>query len=206
LLYRERPFAELHRRLVSDETQTIYKSILKVAGMPASLSTNEHPDSAFVSSKQHERNQLSQKIKAKTIKRIAAVSAAIMIVFCVLAWIYAIGTPAASEDVAVTTEFQYTEYQYSGEAHLNKEWVIHFKLTNGKALNAKTDPVMKESEDGTRRVDGCIITLYEVQPSSLVMESDSFTYGYSQIREETSSLFRILPLLFAIKISILFIR
>ena len=125
-----------------------------------------------------------RKIKKRTVRNIVITAAAIILVLGVLAWIFAIGTRADSNDVVVTTEFQYNTVYIDNNPQLNKEWVIHFVLTNGKALNAKTEPVYEKDENGTLRVTGYIITLYEVQPSRLVIECDNYTFGCSYSGDE----------------------
>lgn len=107
----------------------------------------------------------------------------IILIFGILTWIFAIGMPADSKDVAITTEFQrpgdygLTESDFD-KGYLKQEWVIHFELTNGKALNARNKYTYGKNENGDTIVTGCIMTLYEVQPSAL-FECDNYTTGYS---------------------------
>lgn len=123
-----------------------------------------------------------KKIRARTRKSITIVIGGIILVFGILTWIFAIGMPADSEDVAVMTEFQHADdygltADYLNNVYLQQEWVIHFKLTNGKALNARNKYTYEKNENGENIETGCIITLYEVQPSVL-RECDNYTIGY----------------------------
>ncbi len=125
-----------------------------------------------------------KKIKKRTIRNITLIFAALIIGFGVLAWIFAIGTVAKSEDVLVNTEFQYNTVYINNIPKLTKEWVIHFELTNGKALKADTEHLFATDENGVEYVTGCIITLYEVQPSRLIIENNNYTFGYSYSGDE----------------------
>lgn len=125
-----------------------------------------------------------KKIKRRTIRTIAIIFTALVIGFGVLAWFFAIGTIAKSEDVLVNTEFQYNTVYIDDIPKLTKEWVIHFELTNGKALKADTEHIFATDENGIEYVTGCIITLYEVQPSRLMFEGNNYTFGYSYSGDE----------------------
>lgn len=120
-----------------------------------------------------------KKIKKKTlrIKLISGFLAFVLIAFGVLAWIYAIGTPVSSENIILETELQTLNYE--GPVNLNQEWVIHFKLTNGKAIVPRNEFVYSINEDGKRTVTGTIIKLYEAQATNMMHESDNYTWGYN---------------------------
>ena len=115
-----------------------------------------------------------KKIKAKTIRSIAIGVAAIIIVFGVLTWIFAIGSPAKSSDVSVETN------------HLGQDWVIHFELTNGKALSVRSEFTYGENESGDKIVTGLILKPYAIQPSKFLFECDNFTTGYMGTEHPTS--------------------
>jgi putative zinc finger protein len=89
---------------------------------------------------------------------------------------FVLGTKANSKDIIVTTEFQQVGDSY--EYYQNKEWVIHLKHDSGKALRVKNEYVYDTDENGNKIETGCIISLYEVQPTSFIMESDNYTFGY----------------------------
>lgn len=115
-----------------------------------------------------------KKIKAKTIRSIIIGVAAIIIVFGVLTWIFAIGSPAKSSDVSVETN------------HLGQDWVIHFELTNGKALSVRSEFTYGENESGDKIVTGLILKPYAIQPSKFLFECDNFTTGYMGTEHPTS--------------------
>lgn len=125
-----------------------------------------------------------KKIKKRTIRNIALIFTALVIVFGVLAWIFAIGTVAKTEDVLAKTEIQTNTVYIDDIPKLTKEWVIHFELTNGKALKADTEHIFATDENGVEYVTGCIITLYEVQQSRLLFEGNNYTFGYSYSGDE----------------------
>ncbi|MFB0919615.1 MAG: zf-HC2 domain-containing protein [Oscillospiraceae bacterium] len=125
-----------------------------------------------------------KKIKKRTIRNIVLIITALVIGFGVLAWIFAIGTVVKSGDVLANTEFQYNTVYIDNIPKLTKEWVIHFELTNGKALKADTEYLFGTDENGLKSVKGCIITLYEVQPSRLIIENNNYTFGYSYSGDE----------------------
>lgn len=118
-----------------------------------------------------------KKIKMKTLRvKIAAGVLAVALIVCgVLAWIFAIGTPVSSEDILITTEIQHPGY----DIYLGKEWVIHFNLTNGKAIIPRREMVTSTNAYGNRITTGCIIKLYEVQATNWMYEADNYTWGYS---------------------------
>ena len=154
-----------------DDCRTLYEQ-MKTPIVPEALSTGEK-----------EINFL-KKIKKRTIRNIVIIFAALVISFGVLAWVFAIGTTAKAEDVLVNTEFQYNTVYIDNIPKLTKEWVIHFEMSNGKALKADTEHIFATDENGVKHVTGCIITLYEVQSSRLIMESNNYTFGYSYSGDE----------------------
>ena len=82
------------------------------------------------------------------------------------------GNAADSSNVAVRTEFQYSERNY-----LSQEWVIHFNLTNGKPINPITECIYSTDSDGVRFCSGMNIYIREV-PVKGMMESGIYTSGY----------------------------
>ncbi len=171
--------------LVSEETKKDLEGHLEVCGdcrtLYEQMKTPVIPD--VVNGDAKEINFL-KKIKKRTIRTIAIIFVALVIGFGALAWIFAIGTAAKSEDVSAKTEIQTNTVYIDNNPQLRREWVIHFELTNGKALKADTKTIFATDENGLEYVTGCIITLYEVQPSRLIFESTDYTFGYSYIGDE----------------------
>lgn len=125
------------------------------------------------------------KIKRKTIKKVLKSVAmgfgAILIIFGFLYWVFAIGMPVKSTDVNYTTSLEMINYykRLDPEApKTDREWVIRFNHTNGKALRAATEDVYGVNDDGLKIVTGRIVKLYEVQPSSLLYSSSQYSTGY----------------------------
>jgi hypothetical protein len=126
------------------------------------------------------------KIKRKTVKKVlkgvAVGLGALLIIFGVLFWVFAIGTPVKSEDVDYTTSMEMINYfkRLDPDApKTDREWVIQFNHKNGKALRAVTEDVYSKIDEGGEIVTGRIVRLYEVQPSSLLYESSRYSTGYS---------------------------
>ena len=166
--------------LVSDETKKDVDEHLEECGACRTLYEQMKSPIAPETTKTDEKEvNFLRKIKKRTIRNIAVIFAALVVVFSGLAWVFAIGTTAKSEDVKVSTEFQYNTMYVDNIPQLTKEWVIHFELTDGKALKADTEYLFATDENGVKYVTGCIITLYEVQPSRLIMECNNYTFGYS---------------------------
>ncbi|MFV0352044.1 MAG: hypothetical protein ACK5JF_07005 [Oscillospiraceae bacterium] len=113
--------------------------------------------------------------KTKIVKITAGILASVLLIFGFFAWAFAIGSPAYLQDVTITTEIQHP----SNGSYLGQEWVVHFKLTNGKALAARTEYIFAKDAQGNEISSGCIIKLYQTQASSWINESDNFTWGYS---------------------------
>ncbi|MEA4896066.1 MAG: zf-HC2 domain-containing protein [Oscillospiraceae bacterium] len=164
--------------LVGEETKRDMDEHLKDCGECRALYEQLRVPIPKIQTDDKEINYL-KKIRKRTVRNILIVFAALIIGFSALAWVFAIGSTAKSDDVIVKTEFQYNTVYTDNIPHLNKEWVIHFELTNGKALKADTKYLFRTDENGIKSVTGCIITLYEVQPSALLFETDNYTFGYS---------------------------
>lgn len=74
----------------------------------------------------------------------------------------------SSEQVEVETEFQYSEANY-----LNQNFVLHFRLKNGKSLFAKNvEFVFKGGE--------CVGSIIDLRTAAfeLIPNPDNYTYGY----------------------------
>lgn len=175
--------------LVSDETKNEMREHLK--NCPECRLIYEQMNTSLgplTAQNNAEEIDFLKKIKVNTRKKIAIAVGGLILAFCILTWVFAIGMPADSCDVAVATEFQRAEdygltAAYLNDVYLKQEWVIHFKLINGKALRAKNKYTYEKNENGENIETGCIITLYEVQPSVL-LECDNYTIGYFYNREE----------------------
>jgi hypothetical protein len=124
-----------------------------------------------------------KKIKASTVRKIAAAAGSLVVVFGALTWIFAIGTRADSTDVAVTTRIDKVSYPQDGTvtpAYLDQEWVIRLELTNGKALNTRNEYLFRIDENGRQQPVGCVIIPYSVQPSFFLFEAVNYTFCYSR--------------------------
>lgn len=163
--------------LVSDETKEDIQEHLKIC--PECQLLYEKMSTPIASlSVQNNIKEINflKKIKTRTMKSIVMAVGGIIVILGILAWIFAIGTPANSKDVAIMKEFQHPGAL--NNAYLQQVWVIHFELTNNKALNPRTKYVYGTNADGVKVITGCIITLYEVQSSAL-QECNNYTIGYS---------------------------
>jgi hypothetical protein len=121
-----------------------------------------------------------KKIKKNTrrIKVVAGIFAAFLLIFGTLTWFLAIGFAVSSEDLTVTTEIQQSLPENNN--YLDQEWVIHFNLTNGKALVPWTKYLFAPGEEGNESAAiGCVIELTEVPALNWLHESPGYTYGYS---------------------------
>lgn len=175
--------------LISDETKNEMQEHLK--NCPECRIIYEQmnkPLESMTARNDVEEIDFLKKIKANTRKKIAIIVGGLILSFCILTWVFAIGMPADFGDVAAMTEFQRAEdyglvAAYLNDVYLKQEWVIHFKLINGNALRVKNKYTYEKNERGENIETGCIIALYEVQPSVL-SECDNYTMGYFYDSEE----------------------
>lgn len=120
------------------------------------------------------------KMESGTVKRICMASACTMIsIYLVVTlgfFMMYYGSAAKSEDITLRPEFQYSE-----DSLLQQEWVLHFSSKDNKtALNV----FREEIYNGDGIVTGVIYTVHEV-PIKAVLESSSYTVGYSHGDNET---------------------
>ncbi|SHH65526.1 Putative zinc-finger [Sporobacter termitidis DSM 10068] len=120
-----------------------------------------------------------KRIKSRTIRSISIGCIAIIIVFGILAWIFAIGTPASSSDIAVYTN------------PLSQAGVITLELTNGKALNVKAEFTYGENAGGSKVATGFILKPYAIQPSKFLFEADNYTTGFDYAEEPHAADFTV---------------
>ena len=116
-----------------------------------------------------------KKLKKRiSIKKIVASSLlGLVILFGLGFYLLYYGNAVNSEDVNVRMEFQ-----YSDNAYLNQEWVIHFLLKHNRPLNVFSEYDYSENADGEKIISGVTIRLREV-PIKGMMETSNYTTGYS---------------------------
>ena len=118
-----------------------------------------------------------KKIKSTIKKKIIVCSTlsivVVLIILCILGYIFGLGQRAMFDDIKISTEIQTT-------TDGSEEWVIHLTETSGKALRVDNEPVY--DSNGYRT--GVIINLYSVPKTKLFHESDNYTYGVCESRFE----------------------
>ncbi|CAM4296867.1 zf-HC2 domain-containing protein [Paenibacillus tarimensis] len=108
-----------------------------------------------------------KKVRRKTTAKMITGFAVLLLIFALLTYYFAIGSPVRKTDLIYTTDV--TE----------DLWRIHLELTNGKALLVKTETIYGEKDsNGIKPIIGKLITPHELLPSPLLGEEDtSFMYG-----------------------------
>ncbi|MEF3302139.1 zf-HC2 domain-containing protein [Paenibacillus sp. GYB003] len=108
-----------------------------------------------------------KKVRKKTVKKMLAGFAVIVLIFASLTYFLAIGSPVSKEDLVFTTYV------------VGDDWRIDLELTNDKALLVRTEPIYGEkNSSGVRPVVGFLVKPYQVLPSP-ILEADnkSFMFG-----------------------------
>ncbi|WP_052350758.1 zf-HC2 domain-containing protein [Paenibacillus gorillae] len=108
-----------------------------------------------------------KKVRIKTTKKVVTGFTVLLLIFALLTYFFAIGSPVRKTDLIYTTSF------------VGDTWRINMELTNGKALLVKTEPIYGEKDsNGVKPIVGELIKPHELVPSP-ILESDntSFMFG-----------------------------
>lgn len=108
-----------------------------------------------------------KKVKKRISKKLIGGSVILLLIFAVLTYFLAIGSPVDKKDLVYTA---YVE---------GNEWRIDLKLTNGMSLLVRTEPIYGEAgANGIRPIVGTRVKPYQLVPSPLLEKgNDSFMYG-----------------------------
>lgn len=120
-----------------------------------------------------------KKVRKKMSRKIVVGFAVLLLVFAVLTYFLAIGSPVNSKDLIYTTMIVEQEWKVNSETVKGDVWQVDMELTNGKALLVRTEPIYGEKNSrGIRPVIGTIIKPYQLLPSPLLeKENNSFMFG-----------------------------
>lgn len=154
------------KELVSDHLHQCESCREKAKSMKMTIQVAIEPDSQPL--KTFKKRWKRKQILIGVVSAVASIAITISIYF----FLFIYGFPAASDEIIVETEYQYNESYY-----LNQEWVIHFKLKDGKSLFPSTEYEYGQDANGNRIETGYIINLREV-PLALTPKSDNYTFGY----------------------------
>lgn len=106
-----------------------------------------------------------KKVRKKTTKKVVTGFTVLLLIFALLTYFLAIGSPARKADLIYTTSV------------VGDTWRINMELTNGKALLVKTEPIYGEKDsNGIKPIVGVLVKPHELLPSP-ILESDSFMFG-----------------------------
>jgi Predicted integral membrane protein len=108
-----------------------------------------------------------KKVRRITTKKVVTGLAVLLLIFSLLTYFFAIGSPVSKADLIYTTNVE------------GDMWQINMELTNGKALLVKTEPIYGEKDsNGVNPVIGVLVKPRELVPSP-ILESDnsSFMFG-----------------------------
>ncbi|SFE96245.1 Putative zinc-finger [Paenibacillus catalpae] len=108
-----------------------------------------------------------KKVRKITTKKVVTGLVVLLLIFALLTYFFAIGSPVSKADLIYTTNVE------------GDMWQINMELTNGKALLVKTEPIYGEKDsNGVKPVIGVLVKPRELLPS-LILESDntSFMFG-----------------------------
>ena len=108
-----------------------------------------------------------KKVRKKLTKKVVIAFAALLLIFALLTYFFAIGSTVRKQDLVYTTSI------------VGDMWEINMELTNGKALFVKTESLYGDPNDqGIKPIIGAIVTPRELLPSP-ILEGDntSFMYG-----------------------------
>lgn len=108
-----------------------------------------------------------KKVRKKTTKKVVLGLTVLLLIFALLTYFCAIGTPVSKADLIYTTNVE------------GDMWQINMELTNGKALLVKTEPIYGEKDsNGVKPIVGVLLKPRELLPSP-ILESDntSFMFG-----------------------------
>ncbi|WP_308639591.1 zf-HC2 domain-containing protein [Paenibacillus silvisoli] len=108
-----------------------------------------------------------KKVRRKTTKKVVTGFTVLLLIFALLIYFLAIGSPVRKADLVYTTSV------------VGDTWRINMELTNGKALLVKTEPIYGEKgSNGIKPIVGVLVKPHELLPSP-ILESDntSFMYG-----------------------------
>ncbi|MHA6481718.1 zf-HC2 domain-containing protein [Paenibacillus sp. strain BS8-2] len=108
-----------------------------------------------------------KKIRNKATKKAALGFILLLIIFALLTYLFAIGSPVAKADLSYSTSV------------VGDTWQIHMELTNGKALLVKTEPIYDETDSsGVKRIIGVLVKPRELMPSPILEDDNtSFMFG-----------------------------
>ncbi|CAM3405574.1 zf-HC2 domain-containing protein [Paenibacillus lupini] len=108
-----------------------------------------------------------KKVRKITTKKVVTGLVILLLIFALLTYFFAIGSPVTKTDLIYTTNVK------------GDMWQINMELTNGKALLVKTETIYGEKDsNGIKPVIGVLVKPRELLPSP-VLESDntSFMFG-----------------------------
>lgn len=108
-----------------------------------------------------------KKVRKKTMKKVVAGLAGLLLIFALLTYFFAIGSPVRKADLIYTTRV------------VGDMWQLDMKLTNGKALLVKTEEIYGEKDsNGIKPIVGLLVKPRELLPSP-ILEGDntSFMFG-----------------------------
>lgn len=108
-----------------------------------------------------------KKVRKKTTKKVVTGFTVLLLIFALLTYFLAIGSPVRKADLIYTTSV------------VGDTWRINMQLTNGKSLLVKTESIYGEKDShGVKPVVGVLVKPHELLPSP-ILESDntSFMFG-----------------------------
>ena len=108
-----------------------------------------------------------KKVRKKATKKVVTGLTVLLLIFALLTYFLAIGSPVSKADLIYTTNVE------------GDMWRINMELTNGKALLVKTEPIYgQKGSNGVKPVVGVLVKPLELLPSP-ILESDnsSFMFG-----------------------------